>query len=92
MCALCKVGRVEELEALFGKLLHMQWSADEIIWTVLIDGIVKEGGSDLCMKLLHQMESSSCKIKFHSYVILAREVPMENKLIDTSLAASAGKL
>ena len=72
ICALCRGSQVEEAQAMFVSMLEKQWNADEVVWTVLIDGLLKEKQLDLCMKLLHIMESKNCELNFQTYVILAR--------------------
>ena len=74
ICALCRSSRLKEVEVLFENMLGKKWNNDEIVWTILIDGLLKERESELCMKLLHVMESKSCNISFQTYVILAREL------------------
>ncbi|KAG9443477.1 hypothetical protein H6P81_014817 [Aristolochia fimbriata] len=88
ICALHKANRIEEARNLFEGMLCKQWSPDEIVWTVLVDGLIKEGGSDLCMSLLHVMESRGREITFQTYMILARELSSQNKSVDMDRVAN----
>ncbi|XP_059285087.1 protein Rf1, mitochondrial-like [Lycium ferocissimum] len=64
--ALCRSSRLKEVEVLFENMIGKQWNNDEIVWTILIDGLLKERESELCMKLLHVMESKSYTINFQT--------------------------
>lgn len=64
-------------------MLDKQWNTDEIVWTVLVDGLVTKGLPDLCLKFLHIMESRNCCINLQTYVILANELSKVDKSIDT---------
>ncbi|CAI0552364.1 unnamed protein product [Linum tenue] len=72
--ALCIINRVEEAEDLLKSLLEEQKCGDLIVWTVLVDGLLKGGKSELCIKFLHLMESRNYSLSLHTYVGLAREL------------------
>lgn len=85
ICALCKIDKMEEAQSIFENMLLQHWNPDEIVWTILIDGLLKDGKPDLCMKFLHIMEAKNCKPTFQTYVILAREVSKEENRIEMVL-------
>jgi pentatricopeptide repeat protein len=83
ICALCMASRLGEAQSLFESMLEKEWNNDEIVWTILVDGLLKEGQLDLCMKLLHVMKSRNCILNSHTYVILARELSKLDKSVGT---------
>lgn len=83
ICALCRASRVEEAQTLFESMLEKEWNNDEIVWTVFVDGLLKEGQLDICMKLLHVMEDRNYILNIQTYEILARELSKLDKSIET---------
>lgn len=74
ICALCNLNRREEASHLFESMLPQQWSPDEIAWTILIDGLLKEGEADLCMKFLHIMEAKDYAPTFQALCYFEKSV------------------
>ncbi|KAL2462881.1 putative E3 ubiquitin-protein ligase [Forsythia ovata] len=55
-CPVCReINWVKEAEILFENMLEKQWNTNEIVWTILLDGLLKEGKSKVCLKLLQTM-------------------------------------
>lgn len=73
ICALCQLHRRKEARIIFENMLTRTWNPDDVVWTVLIDGLLGAGYKDLCMEFLRIMETSHCKPSFQTYIILARE-------------------
>lgn len=74
ICALLKANQVEKAQVLFENMLEKQWNPDEIIWTLLVDGLLKDGMFNLCLKFLHVMESKKGSVSLQAYVVLEREL------------------
>ena len=83
ICALCKTCRTEEAQNLFECMLEKQWNSNDVVWTVLTDGLLKEGMSNLCLKFLHIMESKNCSLNLQTYVTMARELSKVDKSTET---------
>lgn len=81
--ALCRTNRTKEAQNLLESMLEKQWSTDDIVWTVLVDGLIKEGLPDFCLKFLHIMESRNCSINIQTYAVLDRELSKVDKSIET---------
>jgi pentatricopeptide repeat protein len=73
ICALCQFNRRKEAQFIFEHMLSRPFDPDNIVWTVLIDGLLGAGYKDLCMEYLHIMENNHREPSFRSYNILARE-------------------
>ncbi|CAL9083239.1 unnamed protein product [Musa acuminata var. zebrina] len=85
ICALCEVDRVQEAQNLFHCMLLQHWSPDEVVWTILIDGLIKGGKPTLCTEFLQIMEAKGCKPTLHTHAILARELSAKDKSSKTSI-------
>jgi pentatricopeptide repeat protein len=84
ICALCQFHRREEAQFIFEHMLSRAFNPDNIVWTVLIDGLLGAGYKDLCMEFLHIMEKNHHKPSFRSYTIVAREVLKEQPALESA--------
>ena len=71
---LCKEGKVQEAERLFGK-----GCLDEGMWTMLIDVLLEDGETKRCLKQLKAMEENGFEPNVKTYTALIRELCKENK-------------
>nr|GFC54561.1 hypothetical protein [Tanacetum cinerariifolium] len=83
--ALCKDGRCSNASELFENMLDQQLDADEIIWTVLIDGLLKDAEVDACVHFLGIMESKNRKASVQTYITLSKELVKEMSAADERL-------
>ncbi|KAJ0715717.1 putative tetratricopeptide-like helical domain superfamily [Helianthus annuus] len=74
ICGLCKIGQMSKARELFENMLDQQWDADEVVWTILIDGVLREADVDTCVRCIHIMESKNRIPNFETYVMLAKQV------------------
>lgn len=72
--ALCESKLLKQVEVVFDEMLEKQWNSYEVVWTVLIDSLLKYGESKLCLNLLHKMKSKGIPIGKHTCLIVAREL------------------
>lgn len=77
ICTLCQLHRRKEARFVFEKMLSRALNADEIVWTILINGLLGAGYKDLCMEFLHIMETNRRNPSSHARTILAREALKE---------------
>lgn len=59
ICALCQFHRRSEAQFVFEDMLSRNFSFDDIVWTILINGLIGAGYKDLCMEFLHIMGKKS---------------------------------
>ena len=52
ICALCKVNSLTDAQKVFEKMLMKDWNPDEVLWAVLIDGLLNEGFQNVCTNFL----------------------------------------
>uniref|UniRef100_A0ACD5W497 Uncharacterized protein n=1 Tax=Avena sativa TaxID=4498 RepID=A0ACD5W497_AVESA len=83
ICALCQLHRRKEAQFIFEHMLSRAFNPDNIVWTVLIDGLLGAGYKDVCMKFLQIMEKNHRKPSFRSYNILAREGLKKQPLLES---------
>ncbi|KAM0898884.1 hypothetical protein ACQ4PT_021668 [Festuca glaucescens] len=60
ICALCQSDRRKEAQFVFEHMLSRTFNPDNIVWTVLVDGLLGGGYKDLCKEFLHIMEKNHC--------------------------------
>lgn len=65
---LCKQGKVQEAERLFGNALPSGYNPDEGMWTMLIDGLLKDGENDTCLKQLKAMEKKMVLHRMYKHI------------------------
>lgn len=85
ICALFKANEVEKAQVVFEKILDQHLNPDEIIWTILVDGLLKEGGFEMCRNFLQIMESKKCSVSLQAYIVLKNELSK----LGESIAANA---
>ncbi|KAL2938647.1 hypothetical protein RDABS01_022096 [Bienertia sinuspersici] len=71
---LCKLNQVDEAVLLFKSVLEKKWNSDEVVWSVFIDGLLREGQLDPCVKLLEIIQYSEVTVTRYTCKLLAEEL------------------
>ncbi|KAJ6798473.1 putative pentatricopeptide repeat-containing protein isoform X1 [Iris pallida] len=81
LSGLCDHGNVEKAKLVFSYLLGRGYNFDEIVWTILIDGLLKKDHFHAFSEMLSIMEERQCSPSPETYALLRKEYPsLENGL------------
>jgi len=74
ICALCEEGSFHTAKSIFGDILSKEYNCDEIVWKILIDGLLQRGNTADCSSLLSFMEEQNCRPSAAIYARLTGEI------------------
>jgi pentatricopeptide repeat protein len=74
VCGLFEQGNQEKAEEIFRSLLSCEYNYDEVVWKVLLDGLVRKGHVDECSQLRDIMEKNGCRLHSDTHTMLSQEL------------------
>ncbi|XP_048534397.1 pentatricopeptide repeat-containing protein At5g65560-like [Triticum urartu] len=74
LCGLISEGQAHMAEEIFGNGRWEDYNPDEIVWKVIIDGLIRNGHSDICRDMVSKLEQRNCRPSNQTYVMLAEEL------------------
>jgi len=79
ICALCEEGSFHTAKSIFGDMLSKEYNCDEIVWKILIDGLLQNGNTADCSRLLSFMEEQNCHPSSAIYARLTSEITVASE-------------
>lgn len=70
ICGLFDEESNEKANAFFCSMLHCGYNQDEVVWKLLLDGLVKRGHVNRCSELVSIMENMGCQLHPETYSML----------------------
>lgn len=74
LCGLISEGQDHRVKEIFGNSRWKDYNPDEIVWKVIIDGLIRKGHSDICLDMISKLEQMNCRPSNQTYAMLAEEL------------------
>lgn len=68
-------GQTDKAKEIFMNSRWKDYSPDEIVWKVIIDGLIKKGHSDISREMIIMLERMNCRPSHQTYAMLTEELP-----------------
>jgi pentatricopeptide repeat protein len=78
ICSLCEEGSIKTAKKVLGDMLLEEYNYDEIVWKILIDGLLRKGNAAECSILLSVMEEQDYRPGDALYAKLTGKVTIAN--------------
>jgi pentatricopeptide repeat protein len=67
-------GQADRAKEIFRGLRWKEYNTDEIVWKVIIDGLIRKGHPDMCHDMISILEQMKCKPSDETYAMLTEEL------------------
>jgi len=67
-------GQADRAKEIFRDSRWKDYNPDEIVWKVIIDGLIRKGHSDVCHDMISILEQMNCKPRDETYAMLTEEL------------------
>ncbi|KAL6634078.1 hypothetical protein ACP70R_026749 [Stipagrostis hirtigluma subsp. patula] len=67
-------GQVTRAKKIFRDSRWEDYNPDEIVWKVIIDGLIRKGHSDICHDMISILEQMNCRPSHQTYAMLTKEL------------------
>jgi pentatricopeptide repeat protein len=84
ICSLCEEGSIKTAKQVFGDMLSKEYNYDEIVWRILIDGLLQKGNVSECSSLLSVMDEQDCRPSDALYARLTGKIIVANDVQETA--------
>jgi pentatricopeptide repeat protein len=74
LCGLFSEGQTNVATQIFASSRWEDYNPDEIVWKVIIDGLIKKGHSVMCCAMISRLEQMNCTPSNQTYAMLAEEL------------------
>lgn len=74
LSGLTSEGQTDRAKEIFRDCKWKDYNPDEIVWRVIIDGLVRKGYTDVCHDMIPMLEQINCKPSDQTYAMLTEEL------------------
>jgi pentatricopeptide repeat protein len=74
LCGLISEGQANMAKVIFGNSRWEDYNPDEIVWKVIIDGLIRKGHPASCHDMISRLEQMNCRPSNRTYAMLAEEL------------------
>jgi pentatricopeptide repeat protein len=67
-------GQEDRAKEIFRDSRWKDYNPDEIVWKVIIDGLIRKGHSEMCHDMISTLEQMNCKLSDQTYAMLTEEL------------------